>query len=413
MRVCIHRGAHQIGGNCVEVEHDGARLVLDAGLPLDSAFGDEHQLPAVAGLAAGDASIVGLIISHGHPDHYGLVERVHPSVPLYLGKATQRVLREAAFFTRSGTDFPAAGHLVDRAPLQLGPFTVTPYLVDHSAFDAYALLIEADGRRLVYSGDLRAHGRKAALFERFVREPLSDIDVLLLEGTNIRDVPSAGGASERDVEDRCVELFERTNGMVLACYSAQNIDRLVTLFRAARRSGRTLVLDLYAATIARATGRETIPQADWKGVRVFIPLTQRIKVKQAGEFDRVAWLRERRLFSEDLAGHAGELVVAFRGSMTDELANAACLDGAHAVWSMWSGYLDEPSGTKLRAWLETRGIGLTVLHSSGHASTADLQRFATAVNAKEVVPMHTRHSDRYAEFFSNVRERADGEWWTV
>ena len=50
--------------------------------------------------------------------------------------------------------------------------------------------------------------------------------------------------------------------MVLTAYSAQNIDRLVTLFRAAKRTGRTLVLDLYAATIAVATGRDTIPQTD-------------------------------------------------------------------------------------------------------------------------------------------------------
>ena len=51
--------------------------------------------------------------------------------------------------------------------------------------------------------------------------------------------------------------------MVLAAYSGRNVDRLVTLFRAAKRSRSTLVLDLYAAAIARATGRDTSPQAEW------------------------------------------------------------------------------------------------------------------------------------------------------
>ena len=265
----------------------------------------------------------------------------------------------------------------------------------------------------MYSGDLRAHGRKAGLFERLLREPPAAVDVLLLEGTNIRDDAAPPSLSERDVEERCVELFRSTSGMVLAAYSAQNIDRLVTLFRAAKRSGRLLVLDLYAATIARATGRETIPQADWDDVRVFVPLSQRIKVKQAREFDRVAWLRGRRLFPEQLAGRAGELVMTFRGSMAAELDRAGCLGGAHAVWSMWQGYLDEPSGVKLRDWLAVRRIPLSVLHSSGHASVADLQRFAAAINAKEVVPVHTRQSRRYAELFANVHEHPDGQWWTV
>ncbi len=70
----------------------------------------------------------------------------------------------------------------DRVPFDLGPFRVTPFLVDHSAYDAYALLVEADGRRLFYSGDFRAHGRKAALLEKLVAAPPAGIDALLLEG---------------------------------------------------------------------------------------------------------------------------------------------------------------------------------------------------------------------------------------
>ena len=41
MRICIHRGAHQIGGSCVEVESQGQRLLLDLGLPLPL-HGDLH-----------------------------------------------------------------------------------------------------------------------------------------------------------------------------------------------------------------------------------------------------------------------------------------------------------------------------------------------------------------------------------
>ena len=56
-------------------------------------------------------------------------------------------------------------------PVEIGPFRVTPYLVDHSAFDAYSLLVEADGKRVFYSGDFRGHGRKGKLFEAMVTRP--------------------------------------------------------------------------------------------------------------------------------------------------------------------------------------------------------------------------------------------------
>lgn len=260
------------------------------GRPLDTPLDELVPLPAIPGLAHGDSSLRGVIISHGHPDHFGLAEQLHPTVPLYIGEPTANILREARFFGASGADLVPKGFLRDAEPLDLGPFRVTPYLVDHSAFDAYALLVEADGRRLLYSGDLRAHGRKSGRFQALVSHPPTDIDVLLLEGTQVgrglRAPP--GDLSEDDLEDRCRQLFLETEGMVLVCYSGQNVDRLVSLYRAAKRAGRELVLDLYAATIAAATATATIPQAHWYRIRIYVPQVQRVRVKRSGECPQTA-----------------------------------------------------------------------------------------------------------------------------
>lgn len=415
MRARIHRGAREIGGSCVEVEAGGQRLVLDLGRPLDAPLDAPLPLPPIPGLADGDPSLVGVFISHGHPDHFGLAEQLDPTVPLYLGEPTARILREARFFSPAGADLVPKSFLRDAEPIDVGPFRVTPYLVDHSAFDAYALLVEADGTRLLYSGDLRAHGRKPGRFEALVRQPPADVDALLLEGTRVgRDANGTDAdPSERDVENRCHELFLEAEGIALVAYSGQNVDRLVTLYRAAKRAGRDLVLDLYAATIAAATGRATIPHADWVGVRVYVPQTQRLRVKRTQEFERVAEIRDRRIYAEELAARAGNLVLTFRGSMTRELERADCLAGAHAVWSLWPGYLDQPSGGPLKSWLAQQGIPLTMLHASGHASVADLQRLARALWPARVVPIHTAAPQGFAEFFEHVESHADGEWWTV
>ncbi len=156
-------------------------------------------------------------------------------------------------------------------------------------------------------------------------------------------------------------------------------------------------MDLYTATVARATGRETIPRAEWEDVRVFVPLSQRIKVKQSEEFERTNRVRAHRLFPEDLSALAGKLLLTFRESMASELAKADCLAGAHLVWSMLPGYLDERSGVRLRSWLGYHAVPLTELHSSGHASVSDLQRFAAAIDARALVPIHTREAARYPD----------------
>ncbi|MBA2672013.1 MAG: MBL fold metallo-hydrolase [Gemmatimonadetes bacterium] len=105
-----------MGGTCIEIEYDGARLILDAGLTLRPVSHGEPRLPAVDGLEMGDPSILGVIVSHGHPDHFGLVGAIHPSIPRFTGAGTQRILREDMFFTPHGIDLDASGWLADRQP---------------------------------------------------------------------------------------------------------------------------------------------------------------------------------------------------------------------------------------------------------------------------------------------------------
>ena len=109
MRVCVHRGTREIGGSCVEVEHEGHTLVLDVGRPLDAGPNDDIPIPDVRAFQLDEPSRVAVLISHGHPDHYGLVPGIHPAVGVYLGEATQRILKEAQFFSPAGADIKAAG----------------------------------------------------------------------------------------------------------------------------------------------------------------------------------------------------------------------------------------------------------------------------------------------------------------
>lgn len=415
VKACIHRGAHEIGGSLVELECSSERLVLDAGLPLNlEGVAQRDLLPDVPGLwAEGDGSLRALVISHPHPDHHGLADLVDSSVPILSGEAAASVLAEAAFFVPSARRFPVAGHLRHRETLRLGPFDVTPWLVDHSAFDAYALVVEANGRRLLYTGDVRAHGRKPGLLAALARD-VGPVEVLLMEGTRVQaDTDERSALTEANVEEACATLFAQANGMALVFYSPQNVDRLVSLYRAAKRSGRIFVMDLYAASITAATKRPTIPQAGWDGVRVYVPHSQRRRVIEHEAFDRIDAVRASRIYADELRERASDVVMTCRASMLGELERGGCLGGAEAVWSMWPGYLDRLAGPQLRERLSGLGITLEVVHASGHAATDDLQEFASAVKPEHLVPIHTSAAEQFADLFSQVEIQEDGQWWPV
>lgn len=301
MRICIHRGTKEIGGTCVEIESQGKRIVLDIGLPLDSTHPDDEHLHPVPGFDKPDESLLGVLISHPHQDHYGLAYRLPKETVFLIGEAAQSILEAADYFTPAGLKLKNVIHLKDRKPITLGPFTITPYLVDHSAYDSYAVLVEADGKRLFYSGDFRIHGRKSKLVERLITNPPKNVDVLLMEGTTLgRPDTEEDFPSEDDLVPKFVKLYEQTEGLTLVWASGQNIDRITTLYKACRKAKRQLILDVYTAQILRATGNMKIPQAEWDSIEVFLPASQKYRIVKDKAFELANVFKQYRIYSEDL-----------------------------------------------------------------------------------------------------------------
>ena len=407
MKICIYRGATQIGGTCIELAHHGTRIVLDVGLPLDGNADDPSLVPRIAG-----ADLAAVLISHAHIDHYGLLHHLPANIPVAMGDAARRIVQAAAPFTRQALPRLDGPLMRDRETFAVGPFRITPFLVDHSAFDAYALLIEAGGKRLFYSGDFRAHGRKAGLFERMLAHPPANIDVLLMEGSSLSRLKGDERfPTEQDLENELVRRMLERDGLMMAHCSAQNIDRVVSLFRACKRSGRTLIIDLYSAVILAATGQTSIPQSDWPGVTVYIPEAQRRQIKRNGWFDLLRAHASHRIYREELKAMAPKAMILYRPLLMPDLDAADCLSGARFIYGQWLGYLEQGSYASTQHWLKGHDLEIECLHTSGHASPADLKRFARALAPKALVPIHSFEPDLYPKLFGNVVAHADGQWW--
>jgi ribonuclease J len=412
MRICIHRGTKEIGGTCVEIEAQAKRLVLDVGLPLDALDPDTFPLHPIQGFEAPDESLLGVVISHPHQDHYGLAHRLPEGTLFLIGEAAERILAASALFSPAGLRLKNTTHLINGSPVHLGPFTITPFLVDHSAYDAYAVLVEADGKRLFYTGDLRAHGRKSSLFEKLVSNPPRNVDILLMEGTCVgRDDQSY--PTEDDLVPRFADLFRQTPGMPLVWCSGQNLDRIVTIFKACKEADRQFIIDVYTAEMLRATGNRRLPQADWRGIRVFLPFSQRLRIKKQQAFEVSNPYYPFRIYPEKFAEVASRSVLLFRPSMVGDVESARCLEGGCVVCSVWPGYTADERNQRFLAWVKERALPLQFCHTSGHASVPDLRRLRDAFADAVAVPVHLADRERFAALFSRVQLHEDGEWWSI
>jgi len=411
VRVTIHRSASEIGGNCIEITtEDGARLILDVGRPLDVPEGLEPHLPASLDLSK---PVEGVLLSHPHQDHYGLLQQLPASWPVFSGEAGAKLIRLTSEIihepiTRSistwlsGSSFPA------------GPFRITPLLTDHSAFDAYMIQIEVAGKKILYSGDFRAHGRKKALVERLMVSPPENLDALIMEGTNLgSDKPCT---SESTLEEQFVDLFQKTTGRVFVAWSAQNIDRTVSLYRACKKTGRTLVVDLYTAEVLEMLREHAkIPQPGWPNLKVVITSKLSDFYRRKGREDVTQRMVAHGISAKKLVETPRRWVVMTRESLLGDYERKGVTPNASDVWvwSMWRGYLKKTPGQEVKAWFDSFGAPYVHLHTSGHASTADLKEFAQKMNPKVLLPVHGTAWTHGMDGFPRIAKLEDGQAFSI
>ncbi len=426
MKLTIYRGTKEIGGTFLEVKSKTAKILIDAGYPLflnDKPIDERIAklpsekllelgvLPNIEGLYAWDrAYFDAVIISHAHLDHYGLLKFVHPNIPIYISAGTRKLIEITQLFISSENFALQIKEFKMYETFQIGDIRIKAYLMDHSAFDAAALEITADNKTITYTGDFRGHGRKAVCLDRFIANATKDADVLLTEGTMLgrRDEKVI---TESELEDLIINQVKDCSGPILFQSSSQNIDRIVSFYRVALKLRRLFVVDIYTANVLhelRQLGNNLpYPSKEYINIKVFYPyrLTQKI-------FD-VIGERYAKRFSAfhmpkgTLKNEQNNVVMMVRPSMLKDIEKC-CFQGGIYVYSMWQGYRDSKYQQKFEEYLITRNFKITGIHTSGHASIADITRLIKGLNPKVIIPIHTMFPEDFKSISGKIELLVDG-----
>jgi len=426
MQLIIHRGTQEIGGSCVEIKTTNSRILIDLGMPLVSSSGERFDpnilkgksvedlkklavLPRIEGLYKDEKrSIDGILISHSHLDHYGLLGYVHPDIPIYMSEGAKELIDITNLFVYREARSLNTKVISNKESFSIGDFKITPYLVDHSAFDALAFLVEAEGKRLFYSGDFRGHGRKSILFKQMIEKPPENIDCLLMEGSMLGRSGQLFN-NEEEIEERIVEILNESKTVTFLFASSQNIDRLVSAYRACLKTDSIFVIDLYTAFILDKLNKisKGIPRFDWQNIRVKF-LKYHADVLAKTNLKELLYLyNERKIDMAEINEKRYRILMLARDNSIFPLIlkNISAVKDAKIIYSMWDGYLTE----EFKDFCNEKGLQLESVHTSGHAELEDLKKFASALNPKKLIPIHTFERGKYPELFDNVQILEDGE----
>ncbi len=414
MELIIHRGAREVGGSCIEIISGKSGIIIDAGLPLSFMEGNSKEnclpQPLFNNILSGKTKPDAVFLSHAHLDHYGLASLLPSNIPIYCGKTTQKLMELSSLLSRSNNSSLQVTHLQSNKEIKLGPFIITPYLVDHSAMDAYAFLMEADGKTLFYTGDFRGHGRKKRLFEEFIQNPPA-IDILMMEGTMVGPRSDEAFSTEPELEEAFIDVMQKCEGTVFVTAASQNIDRLVTIFRATKRSKRKFIIDLYTAEVLDSlTDYPRLPKTFWPGIRVAYSGAIINCLGNAGRQDIIEKHRKNGIKWPRINEHPHEFVVLCRPSVFTPIKKHLDIRKSAWVYSMWPGYLERSGPLKnMKSYFDGQGVEYHYIHSGGHARLSDLKRFVEAVKPGTIIPIHTYHPELFQGYFGKVKMVDDGE----
>jgi ribonuclease J len=294
--------------------------------------------------------------------------------------------------------------------------TIKCFPVDHSIPGACAWAIETDSGWVVYSGDLRLHGKKSEVTRAFIRQAAAlKPRALILEGTNVhRDA----NISEQQVFENGLKAISRAKSLVIADFPARDVDRLLTFLEIAKQCHRKLAIlprDAYLLKTMRLLD-PSIPDVTTRDGPIVI------YQETTASRNPAMWLRQicqeceaTVVVADDVRKAQDQFVLCFSFFDINELPSIRPAHGSLYVFSSSEPHDEEQEidFRRLHRWLDHHritSVGLPVeehgrweipedergLHASGHACGPDLLQIAREISPQIIVPVHTQYPDFYA-----------------
>lgn len=400
----IHRAANEIGGNCVEIADEKTRVLFDFGLPLisikEKKTARDYRLPICGVYQDQKPNIAAVFLTHAHPDHYGLLTELNPQIPVYASQATIRLLKHVA--PLFGMSFSHL-HLISLPPnktIKIGKMFIKSIPVDHSSPGAFAYQIILGKKRILYTGDLRAHGKCGYLTKKLANTPKPDY--LLLEGTTLSR--SQKQPQTEEALQRRLEKALASPKLPIIYFSAQNLDRFVSVYKAARSLHKTLVIDPYTCFVLEQFAHlgKSVPQWNWRNIRVYFAynsLTRKL-------YTHLPRYSHKKITLKEILDTPEKYIIKDNFSLRRYLLKHA--QQVRFIHSAWEGYLEDNNAFVQDA--KKYKLPIITLHTSGHGDYATLQELVQKLSPRLLIPIHTTRANDYKHLFQvPTRVLRDGE----
>jgi ribonuclease J len=374
-----------------------------------------------------EPSVDGVLLSHVHQDHSAYISLLDERIPICSSEVTncyaESILEAGhrsleteicSFKERPITDNRSPeiertfNLLETEKTFRLGSTEIKPFNVDHSVPGAMAFLIHSSDKTLVYTGDLRLHGVRGDLTQRFIDEVAKEsVDILLCEGTRIDEKISN---SEDYVAQNANKVVSQCDQLVIADFAYKDLYRFLTFYKIAKDNDRKLAISKRHAYLLRKlkgiSKLEHIPPVDDKEILIYV---DRKRTGQYDPSDYMSWEKDfldmsNVVDADWVRNNQGKVVVCLTFFDMTELIDILPNMGSIYIHSSSEPHNEEQiiDQQRLDCWLDFFKLVKHHFHASGHASGLEIQKIIQTINPKEVIPIHTVEPEQFRAMHGNV-----------
>src|SRR4030043_254946 len=240
-------GLNGIGKNMMVFEKDNQIIIIDCGLmfPDDDMPGVDFIIPDFSYVKKNKDKIKALIITHGHEDHIGGIPFLFKeiNVPVFATKLTIGLIKVK--FDNSQSGITVKYNEVDPdKPMNIGPFHIEFFRVNHSIPDGVGLIIKTDIGTIVHTGDFKFDltpiDKKVTQFSKIARAGMKGVLALLCDSTNAEELGYT--LPEKDVGKTLLEKFESAHKRIIVATFSSHIHRIQQVLDVANKLNKKVAI---------------------------------------------------------------------------------------------------------------------------------------------------------------------------
>ncbi|OPZ61027.1 MAG: Ribonuclease J 1 [Deltaproteobacteria bacterium ADurb.Bin510] len=364
-------GVREFGLNCLALQTGAGAILIDAGLmfPRYNITGIDQIIPDFGYVVANQAKFKGVLLTHGHEDHLGALPHLlkQARLPVYGHAFALEILRRKLW--EQEIDTRGLLHPIEHgARLELAGLGIEAIEVEHSTLGCFTYRIESPQGLIVHSGDFRKTPVAYAAFSEPAR-------VFICESTNAENAFEARPESE--VIASIEAIVKQTTGTVLVSTFSSHMARIQGLYEVAVRNGRRV------AIIGRSLNQAVDIASDLGLIKLEpehllnpeqLNVTERSKVMivctgTQGEMYSVLALIARG-WHNFKAREGDSVIISARIIPGNEFAISRCIDQLIDVGA------------------EVYYPGVAEVHTSGHATQAEVVKALEWLRPAIVLPVH-------------------------